>query len=298
MNLADLAPDNIPHIETAGTLDDWSRAASSLFAPGCEAQAFALLASFASPLLGLVRMAEGGAMVSLWGEKGSGKSVAHAAAQSVWQVQSNDRGLNDLDISPIIGAGRFEALASLQTLPVLHERLIHGDAAKTRSFLETVFLNEVAYKRRWHGLMLSFSPCPLFPELQTMPYGEPEQFDPWIPLGVEFEISVPKRLVRPRKPSSNDPLAYELASNGGHAGRKFIEHMAVETRRENARRAIVSGIADMRDRFGKGDDARFQMRAIASVYVAAQIVAKIGLIEFDPERIKRWAEGQTFKSEK
>src|SRR5579863_6286730 len=48
-------------------LEAWSETANMLFAAGCEPQAFALLSSFAAPLMVLFPTSEGGAVVSIHG---------------------------------------------------------------------------------------------------------------------------------------------------------------------------------------------------------------------------------------
>ena len=67
-----------------GTLADWTAAANTLFAPGCEAQSFALLASFGAPLMELFATEEAATVVHLWGGRKKGKSTALTAAASVW----------------------------------------------------------------------------------------------------------------------------------------------------------------------------------------------------------------------
>src|SRR4029453_4679961 len=68
-----------------GSIGAWSGAANKLFTLGHEVQAFALLSSFAAPLMPFHSSGEGGAIVSLVSDKsGTGKTTALEAAASVW----------------------------------------------------------------------------------------------------------------------------------------------------------------------------------------------------------------------
>lgn len=257
-------------IECAGKLADWSAAANRLFASGCEAQGLALLASFAAPLMRLFRTDEGGAVVSIHGGKKSGKSIAHAAAASVWGEPET------FALGKFSGVTRYTMLGSLCNLPAFDDTLANRDPEVVRTFL-TNFIGGVE-GLEWQTVLLSFSPVPL---------GD-------VP-GIEVEVKVPPAL-HIAHARSRDPLAYELISNRGNAGAMYWTYLCDERNQNWAKKALASQVAEMME-MGPTDDQVYTIRAVAACHVAGQIVTRLGILEFDPDRITRWARERAFAKE-
>lgn len=100
-----------------GDYEKWRTAVKMLFQYGSLAQQFAVLASFASPLMKLVSSTEGGAIVALISqEPGRGKTTALNAALSVWGEQ---------DVLRIVNSGtpisRGTILARCNNLPCVFD---------------------------------------------------------------------------------------------------------------------------------------------------------------------------------
>jgi len=268
MRLADISDSAPVEIDVAGTLPEWSAAANRLFATGCEAQGFALLASFAAPLMSLFRTDEGGAVVSIYGGKKSGKTVAYEAAGSVWGSTEA------LSLAPYAGATRYVKIAQLCNLPVLDDSLGGRDPDIVRVFL----FNFVRRMKglEWQSLLISFSPVPVFcNSIIQRP-------------GVEIDVSVPAAL-QVRHPSGRDPMVYDLHNNRGHAGHQFLCWLAQEPNQKWARKALAAQIAEMTETVGvEVNTCRYAMRAIAACHVAGQIAVSLGILEFEPDRITRW----------
>ncbi len=265
MRLADITPEtDFTHlIPCAGTLPEWSAAANRLFASGCEGQGFALLASFAAPLMSLLRTEDGGAVVSLYGAKKSGKSIAHTAAASVWGGEEAD-----LSLSPYSGVLRYTKLSYLVNSPVFDDTLAARDPEVVRMFLGNFVRRMKGLE--WQTLLISFSPLPLG--------GVP---------GVELPLGVPPPL-QVAHAKGRDPLAYDLHANRGCAGLDYMKYLAHPTTQRWARKTMAMQIAQMRED-GAGDDKIYAMRAIAAVHVAGLMVTMLGILEFDIDRITRWA---------
>lgn len=276
MFLSELTPDNLPKIATAGTRDGWSNAANMLFGHGCEGQAIALLASFASPLLSLVRMdGDGGALLWLWGKAFSGKTVAYEAALSVW---------GDIckPIAGMTGHEREVTLNDLGCLPALHDKIIYADPSRTSEWLEELLVTERrGVRKTWKGLVVAFTPLPI---VNVGGYG------------CEFEIAVPKAMKQGTN-AKRGPLAYDLESNRGHAGLAFCHHMIRGENRAKAKTQIGSTMGEIKDLYPDRDN-KFERRVIASIYTAALVVTKMGLLDFDPERIKAFMVKKIYEGEK
>lgn len=254
--------------EKFGTLEAWSSAANMLFAAGCEAQAFALLASFAAPLMPLFPFSarEGGAIVSIIGGRRSGKSVAMTAAASVWGIAEK------LELK---GRDRAECVAALKNMPVLTERLAHSDPVIASNFLSH-FIGE---GKRWSTILLSFSG---------------ESLCAYNPVSMcELEVSVPRGLIAParivRGVVTQSVLERKLQDNRGNAGPAFIA-LLDEARFLWVKRALTKYVAVMVDDTGcDPHQYRYQLRTIAAAWVAGILCAEHSILECSPERIARWA---------
>jgi len=257
MILADLIGQELPAdppFPVYGESAEWTRAANMLFAVGCEPQAFVLLASLASPRMALIEHKEGGAVVSIHGGKGAGKTVALTAAASVWGAAPDE--LSDLGI----GLGQ---------LPSILTRLANQDPAVIRQRLQSFALGP---GRKAVLISATGAPLPLNP-------GE-------IP-GVEFDLRVPRALIAPK---DGDRIAGHLLANRGHAGEKYLRYLADADAAIWARKRLASAIAGLRDELAEVPDAwRFAIRLIAACRVAGEIAVRLELIEADPDRIARWA---------
>ena len=265
-------------LEPSGSLEDWSAAANMLFAAGCEAQSFMLLASFAAPLMALFDTDEGGAIVSIHGGRKSGKTVAMTASATVWGLPEA------MDIGEAPHSQRFKALASLRHLPAIYNGLSRGDPLAANAFIGTAILQMERHLSPWQTLILHTGGQPLA--------GSITQGLENI-LGVEFKVAVPKGLVTPR---DGDHIEERLLDNRGNAGDAYLKYLANPAITSWARNKVGIIMGELREKTGAGDDWRFAMRAIAAVSVAGDIVKSLGILDMYPSRIVDWAIEKTFSS--
>lgn len=269
-------------LETSGSLEDWSAAANMLFAAGCEAQSFMLLSSFAAPLMAFFDTEEGGAIVSIHGGRKAGKTVAITAAATVWGLPEA------LDIGEVGHAERFNVLAKLRHLPVIHNGLSKGDPYAANAFMLTALRQINRKDTRWQTVILHAGGCPLSGEA----IGENEET---YLFGTEFPVHVPKPLIAPR---DGDHIEERLLDNRGTAGDRYLKFLVQEHIVQWARNKVGMAMADLRERTGAGNEYRFAMRAIAAVQVAGDIVKDLGILDMYPARIVEWAIQQTFGGKK
>lgn len=252
--------------DTAGTLSGWQEAVTALFAPGCEAQSFAVLAAFAAPLMGLWKRPTGGSVVSLVGPRRSGRSTALDAAASVWGTPER------MKLQSYVGERKYEQLASFGYLPVIADRLPNMAPEGAMALIKRFAAGDDG---AWSTMILTAGGAPIMTEAgyAVLP-------------GIELPIAVPGRLIEPRDKRA---LAAQMISNRGHAGLRFLRDLTAENAIWLARRALVSKYAGLGDTYGAAPEAEITRRTIAAVAVAGEMVVALGLIEFDPERICAWA---------
>lgn len=249
--LADLIGKDLPPdpCRAQGTLDAWSERANMLFALGCEAQAFTLLASFASPLMSLIETKEGGAVLSIWGGRKAGKSVALTAAASVW------------------GGGPTKPMRSLG--PVIMTRLANRDPVGIKSLIEACLTD------RDRSVLISASGSALPLDAGDLP-------------GLEFKVAVPRALIAPKDDDQIEGHLLVNRGHAGNQYLRYITTAENAPRIKRRLASTIAGIRDelAAERL---DGWRYGIRLIAAVQVAGEIAVALGLIAADPERIARWA---------
>lgn len=241
-------------VETSGTLEGWRGAANMLFAAGCEAQSFVILASIAAPLMPLWRGKGNGAVVSIYGGKKSGKSTAIAGARSVWG-----------------GEDFFEGATQR---PWISDTFVNRDPALLRAMFDEAILKDTE-----SHLYISAAGMSLFAAIS--PPDDPFR------LGVEFEIKVPSGLIAAR---DKNEIEFTLYQNHGHAGAAMLEELSDEKRANAAKRLMSSYRRGMEEAFNPDKSPEpHALRIIAAARVAGDIAVRRKLLEIDPERIARWA---------
>lgn len=270
-----------------GSLERWSAAANSLFAEGREAYSFALLASFAAPLMRFHSVDEGGAIVSLVSrETASGKTTALEAATSVWG-RKEGVGLTNIDTK----VSKALTLGVLGNLPVVFDELAAKDAEVVKEFV-LVFTNGRDRMRgtvdgtirhtqaRWQTIMVTASNLSLVEQVEGLGGADAPAFRI-----LEFRM--------PKLPGGGtregDRLRKEMELNSGHAGDAYLRYLVNPEVMAWVKATLPRVTEDIWRESGLGAPHRFWIRAIASVAVAARIVDKLGILSLTPSRIVQWA---------
>lgn len=257
----DITPDLF---DMAGTLAGWQQVANMCFAPGCEPQAVLVLASFAAPLMSLLKTDEGGAFVSLYGAKKSGKDLALLAAETVWGPPGY------LVDDPV----------DLENLPVVMPTLYHRDPGSAHRLMTGMLLK--SDKTVWRTLFLARSPMSLFEAAFKDAPRKP---------GIEYPVKVPALLIDVK---ADKRLRGELIGNRSTAGYAYLRYLVQPPVIGWCRRTLVEKIASIADIHGDLSERRFEARAIAAIVTAAHVVRKAGVIDVDPDRMERWMLERTF----
>lgn len=267
-----------------GSLVEWSRAANELYTSGLEAHSFALLASFASPLMSCHVESEGGAVIAMVSnQSGTGKSTVLDAVASVWGNRSALEMTNrDTEISRAISLG------VLHNLPVVLDELRFRDPETTRDFITmfTVGKDKTRANRdgtlqqnnyRWQTILVGGSNYSLVDLLET---------DATNALALRvFEFSADAQFIDKKK---GDALRRELVRNAGWAGDAYVKALLQPGNIEFIQQTIPKWSSEIYDVCKLQREHRFWVRTTVSILIAAVIVRQLGILEFSVERIREW----------
>ena len=270
-----------------GSLANWTLAANRLFIDGCEAQSFALLASFASPLMWFVTPpGEGGVILSLMSPGGgSGKSTTLTAIASVW---------GELDAIRLLSrdtmVAKFRSMGTLCCLPIVFDELRGRHPELITEFVESFTTGRDRMRGRtdgsvnpvemsWRAILISASNKSLLDALTAK--GD----DPLSNRVFEVEVRVPANT----EYSLGNELGEDLLLNRGYAGRAYIDYLlqpgVLDFCRDQLRKLIKHYTAETEAK----PEHRFIIRLLACIAVAGALVRRMGLLEFSEERIMAWA---------
>ena len=270
-----------------GSIHGWKSAADRLFGLGSEGQSFAIIASFAAPLMRFANDSEGGAIVSLVTRaSASGKSTALAGAYTVWASDRRALSLTSTDT----GNSKGVALATLCNLPAIHDEF-EGDPEVTKLFVK--LYTEGRDKSRldrdgqlkhtvgtWQTILFTASNASLADAI-----GGLDGSDALAYRILEFPVQSGGSF----STAEADKLRKQMELNAGHAGHIYMEYLSrpdvLAWVRERLPAVMEEIIA-----YGKfGKPHRFWVRTLACVAIAAQIVEYLELVAFSPDRIMKWA---------
>lgn len=268
-----------------GSLQTWSAYANKLFIEGCEAQAFALLCSFAAPLMAFAGT-EGGTILSLFSpESGTGKTTALEAIASVW---------GELECVRLIGmdttVAKFRSISVLSNLPVIFDELYTRDPEMVKSFVTSFTTGRDKLRGQkdgtvqmsdgsWQTILVSASNLSLVDLLRH------NSEDAQAARVFELPLDLPTHV----KHSLTTDLTKGLMANRGYAGKAFVSYLMQPSTLEWAKDAVGKMTHQYQERLNAQSNARFIVRLLACAAVASVIVRKAGILEFSTERIMKWA---------
>ena len=279
---------NVPQVATAfhakGELSTWTEATKFLDTPGAEPMAFALLAGgFGAPLMKFSGFE--GAMVSLVGSTGVGKTMMLRMIQSVWGNHKDLMLLRDdtknMMISRLGVHGTTPATIDEVTniegteLSDLVYKITQGrDKGRlTKNAVERSNLNH------WNTLAVVTTNSSLVDKLSGAKH------DATAEINRVFEYEVP-RLDALGSVEATE-LYWTLDENYGVAGAAYVEWLVANEK------SIKPGLEKVRVLLDKMADVRGEERywsAIAATAIYGGMVARnLGLISFDVSRVMRWA---------
>jgi Domain of unknown function (DUF927) len=270
-----------------GSIGAWSGAANQLFALGHEVQAFALLSSFAAPLMRFHSSGEGGAIVSLVSDKsGTGKTTALEAAASVW---GRLKGTQIIDDDTSVAKGL--KLAVFGNIACTYDELYNRDPEVIRRFV-LMFTNGRDKDRgtadgtlrhvraEWQTILLLASNNSIVDILSSMDGTDAPAYRV-----LEFVMDTPATMDKRR----GDALKQQLDANSGYAADVYLRSLLQPETLSYIKRSLPKWTDEIWNKTGLDKEHRFWVRTIASVIAAAAVVRSTGILDFSIERIAGWA---------
>lgn len=270
-----------------GSINAWSSAANQLFALGHEVQAFALLSSFAAPLMRFHSTGEGGAIVSLVSDKsGTGKTTALEAAASVW---GRLKGTQIIDDDTNVAKGL--KLAVFGNIACTYDELYNRDPEVIRRFV-LMFTNGRDKDRgtadgtlrhvraEWQTILLLASNNSIVDILSSMDGTDAPAYRV-----LEFIMDTPATMDKRR----GDALKQQLDANSGYAADIYLRSLLQPSTLNYIKAALPKWTDQIWNKTGLDKEHRFWVRTIASVIAAGTIAKSAGLLDFSVDRISGWA---------
>lgn len=270
-----------------GNIDQWRAAANQLFTAGHEIQSFALLASFAAPLMRFHASGEGGAIVSLVSDRsGTGKTTALEAAASVW---GRLKGTQIIDDDTSVAKGL--KLAVFGNIACTYDELFNRDPEVIRRFV-LMFTNGRDRDRgtaegtlrhvraEWQTILLLASNNSIVDILSSMDGTDAPAYRV-----LEFTLDPIAGADKKR----GDALRKQLDDNSGHAADLYLRSLLQPATLDYIKTALPKWTDQVWKRTQLNPEHRFWVRAIASVMAAGAVVKHAGILDFSVDRIAGWA---------
>jgi len=275
-----------------GDVRKWVTTTSALIPPDHHAAIFAILCSFAAPLMAFHPKQEGGTILSLLSTMSAkGKTTILEICGSVWGLM---RGLEikSYDTGPSKGL----VFATLANIPVIFDELATL-AKKQHPELLAEFVNMFSQgtdKLRalqhgqgirhtqggWLTVLLTASNHSIIDQL-----GATSRLSDAPGMRV---LELPAAWNKLFNVVEGEKLRNELFVHAGHAGEKFIQHLLQPEVMAFARRAIETWTRDIWRQLNFRPEHRFRVRLIAAAAVAGELLRQLGLLQFDLEATIRW----------
>lgn len=275
----------LEHIRAAGALGPWRDLTTIFNAPGLEAHAFMLLTAFAAPLLKLA--GRQGFTVSALGDTGVGKSTMGKFLASVYG-HPDQTWIKRLDTA----LARMQRIGAYHSIPIYMDEVTTIEPKELRDLIYTISTGKgrdsmtADYTLRsgveWATILVTSTNDSLQSKLQLeKQHAEAESMR-------LFEFHFPRVEAFTGVASI---VHTTLADNYGVAGPIYIQH--IMDNRERIKTELAEIVTTTETQFGMDPKERFWSQAVAFALYGGNLARSIGLIEFDPERLRAWLLNET-----
>lgn len=288
-SLARNVPGSASAYHCKGSLEKWSAATKVLDKPGMEPFAFSLLAGgFGAPLMKFTGF--DGALVSLVGDSGAGKTLLLRWIQSVWGQNSELMMLRDDTKNALVSR-----LGINGNLPMTIDEITNIDGMELSSLVYRITqgrdkirltrnAEEKALLNTWNTLAVTSSNESLIDKLSGAKH------DASAEINRLFEYPVMKH--REFQGETTTQIYWTLQENYGHAGVEYAKWLVQNIDTIKSKLDIMRGVVD-----GKADitgEERFWSAVVSAAILGGIIAQKLGLIQFDVMRVLTWAADTVF----
>lgn len=278
---------NVPHAamgyRTSGTLEAWSAMTSVFDQPCMEPLAFALLCSFGAPLMKFTGF--DGALVSMTGDSGIGKTLLLRMAQSVYGHHNELMMLRDDTRNALISR-----LGVYGTLPLTVDEVTNIDGVELSDLVYRITqgrdkarLTKNAEERKvlnsWNTIALVSTNSSLIDKLGSLKH------DASAEINRVFEYPVAANPLFSGQVTTD--VYWCLNDNYGTAGVEYVRYLVQNIQKIkpglDAVRQMIDGNAKIR-----GEERFWSAVASAAIY-GGLVAKKLGIIQFDVKRVLGWA---------
>ena len=270
---------------TGGEISKWIEATTILNSPGMEPFAFALLCGFAAPLMRFSGFA--GAMVSMTGDSGAGKTLMLRFAQSIYGFHDTLMMYKEDTRNALVSR-----LGVYGSLPLTVDEITNIDGQELSDLVyrvtqgrDKVRLTKNSEEKKnlnaWNTVALVSTNSSVIDKLSSLKH------DATAEINRVFEYPV---VEHPKfRGEITNALYWCLHENYGHAGERYVQWLVQNTDKLKPAMDLVRKKIDG-DAKVRGEERYWSAVAAAAIY--GGLVAKsLGLIQFDVARVLSWAAG-------
>lgn len=288
-SLARNVPKAAEGFRSEGSLDKWSEATRVLGKPGMEPFAFALLCSFGSPLMKYTGF--DGAMVSLVGQSGAGKTLMLRFIQSVWGFHNDLMMLRDDTKNALVSR-----LGVYGNMPLTVDEVSNIDGMELSDLVYRVTqgrdkarLTKNAEERKllntWNTLAVTSSNASLVDKLSGAKH------DATAEINRVFEYPVMEQDCFKDEATRN--LYWTIHQNYGVAGPVYAKWLVENADKIKPGLEIVRAKIDLAAQV-KGDERFWSAVASAAIY-GGMVAQSLGLLKgINIVDVKNWVEDTIF----
>jgi hypothetical protein len=282
-SLAKNVPAAVEGYRTSGDLDTWSEATRVFGKPGMEPFAFALLSAFGAPLMKFTGY--DGALLSLVGRSGIGKSLVQLIIQSVYGYHSSLTMLQgDTRNSLVKRLGVYGNLPlTIDEITNMYGKDLSELVFQITQGREKTRLNERAVEQananRWNTLAITSSNSSVVERLSD------NKHDASAEINRVFEYHIGRH--EAFQGEATEQLYWTIHENYGHAGEKYIRHLTANA--DKLQVAIKQAKEKIDGKIGAKGEERFWSAVAAVNYLGGLIAHRLGIIKFDPTPALEWS---------
>lgn len=291
-----LPPNILEGLHESGTVEGWVSIVNEVYnRRGAEPYQFLICASFAAPLIQLMRVNMWhGIGIGIVGEGGEGKTTAAAVACSIY----GDANSFIKDASPLGSTEKalLQRLAAMKNLPQVFDEIGQRDQTELKNLVFAMAHGQerdrlaqdgsfASSGRRWWNFTFvtgneSIVSKVVTGDMATTEATQMRIFEIRLPPGFSHDVftGVPaKRL-----------LSQELMPNHyGVVGREWLQWI------QRNQEAVVKTCMAIRDKLAprdaEGTRERFFLDTVTVTIAAAKLATRLGYIHFDVDRLLKWA---------
>jgi hypothetical protein len=273
-------------VEPRGSLEEWKKIVAIYERPGLEGLQFGFGVGFAAPIFKFTNFS--GAVVSLVGKRGTGKSTAALCANSIWGHQK----LGWMSMEHDTWRAFYGKIGTMNNLPVTYDEITNLDPEKLSDLAYAITQGQGRQRLQangqaqenygnWQTMMLTTSNASLHSRLAMA------KADSSAEASRIFEYNVPRSnlLLEEAHPHFD-----KLNDHFGVAAEPYIQ--ALVTRREEVRARVKHWMTAVATASETGSSERFWVGVPAAILAGFELANIIGLTNVNIDRMFKFAVAQ------